>query len=182
MEIFNTSLVHFSCYLYIITSYKLQHNLLKLSKVSSRWPQQQRRMTFPAFDIGSIQNKPLLFKYKGKIVRLYGGGLLKINLVFGNNIADKGKTLEPAVSPGTKVTPHTVRVTRKLQQHSYFKPISWYSKCTKYRNKHTYICLVVPYWIGNNKGLSQCVCHHVLKKAQFMCIIKMDKITVYADI
>lgn len=72
-------------------------------------------------------------------------GFLRINLGFGDNIADKGKTLEPAVSPGTKVTPHTVQVTRKLQQYSYFKPISWYSKCTKYRNKHIYICLVVPY-------------------------------------
>lgn len=66
-------------------------------------------------------------------------GLLRINLDIRINIADKGKTLEPAVSPSTKVTPHTVRVTRKLQQHSYFKPISWYSKCTTYRNKHVHM-------------------------------------------
>lgn len=46
------------------------------------------------------------------------GDISGLTSVFGNNIADKGKTLGPAFSPGTKVTPHTVRVTRKLQQHS----------------------------------------------------------------
>lgn len=68
--------------------------------------------------------------------------MLRINLEFGYNIADRGKTLEPPVSAGTKVTPHTVQVTRKLQQHSYFKPILCYSKCTNTKtNTHTYALL-----------------------------------------
>lgn len=34
-------------------------------------------------------------------------GLVKIDLGFRDNIGDIGKTLGPAVSPGTKLTPHS---------------------------------------------------------------------------
>lgn len=109
-------------------------------------------------------------------------GFLRINLDSVNYIVDKGKTLEPPVFPGTKVTPHTIQITRKLQQHSYFNPISWFNKCTKeqnYRNKHAYICLPVLYWVDSDTGLSMCL-PSCTEKFQFMCI-KMGKLTVYTN-
>lgn len=115
----------------------------------------------------------LLFKqvaYKtnqGKIHRLRG--FLRIDLGFGNNIADKGKTLEPPVSLGTKVTPHSPG-HQKAPTTLLFSSLFYVIVSALNTETNTYICLVDPISIcnnninNNNKGLSYWGCLCVLKK------------------
>ena len=100
-------------------------------------------MPFSTFNIGWRLNELRLFRVNGEGSEAKGG--LKYGTSVGEeNVADKGKTVEPAVFSQVQKSHDRVQVTRKLQQHSYFKPISWDSKCTKYRNEHAYIP-PVPY-------------------------------------
>lgn len=72
-----------------------------------------------------------LLKYKNPL------SLAQIRLGLRINILTMGRHLSLPFAQVQKVTPHKVWVTRKLQQHSYFKPSLCY-KCTKNTITHTY--------------------------------------------
>ena len=78
-------------------------------------------MPFSTFNIGWLLNELRLFRVNVKVLTLRGSKIC--NQCWKDNVADKGKTLEPAVFPGTKVTrqsPGNYKAPTTLLFQAYF--------------------------------------------------------------